>query len=186
MKISTSQLLNELKIQVQEHSHVAENLLHESEVKLNARASHESWSVLECLEHLNRYGNCYIPEISHRILASQTCPAPIFKSGILGNYFAQSMLPGEKLNKMKTFKSMDPINSQLDKRVVEEFIRQQQQLLELLEKARNIDLNKVKTNISISKLVKLKLGDTFRFMIYHNARHISQAEKIFTLKAVCI
>ncbi|PQA95300.1 hypothetical protein B0A69_06230 [Chryseobacterium shigense] len=176
--MSASKLLDQLKIQVQEHSQLAKNLLHESEVKLNSRASHESWSVLECLEHLNRYGNFYIPGISHRISASKTSPSPVFKPGILGNYFAQSMLPKEKLNKMKTFKNMDPINSQLDKRVVEEFIRQQDQLLELLTKARNIDLNKVKTSISISKLIKLKLGDTFRFVIYHNERHILQIKKI--------
>ncbi|RXM56703.1 hypothetical protein BOQ60_25350, partial [Chryseobacterium sp. CH1] len=31
-----------------------------------------------------------------------------------------------------------------------------------------IDLEKTKTSISISKLIKLKLGDTFRFVIYHN------------------
>lgn len=186
MKISTSQLLNELKIQTQEHMLFAENLLQETDEKLNSRISHESWSVLECLEHLNRYGNFYIPEIGHRISSSATSQTSSFKPGILGNYFAQSMLPKERLNKMKTFKSMNPINSQLDKNVVKEFIRQQQQLLELLEKARNIDLNKVKTNISISKLVKLKLGDTFRFVIYHNARHISQAGKTFSLKAVWV
>lgn len=178
MKISTSLLLNELKIQTQEHILFAENLLQETDEKLNSRISHESWSVLECLEHLNRYGNFYIPEISHRISSSTTSHTSSFKPGILGNYFTQSMLPREKLNKMKTFKNMNPINSQLDKNVVEEFIRQQLRLLELLKKARNIDLNKVKTNISISKLVKLKLGDTFRFVIYHNARHILQAERV--------
>jgi len=73
---------------------------------------------------------------------------------------------------------MNPINSQLDKEVVNEFIKQQYQLIELLEKAKNIDLNAAKTNISISRLIKLKLGDTFRFVIYHNVRHIRQAENI--------
>ncbi|MDP9961619.1 DinB family protein [Chryseobacterium lathyri] len=180
MKIPASQLLDELKTLTKEHLQYTENLLRQSDDKLNSRMSNESWSVLECLEHLNRYGNFYIPEISHRISSSKTSPTPVFKPGMLGNYFAQSMLPKEKLNKMKTFKNMNPVHSQLDKEVIKEFIKQQCQLIELLEKAKETDLNTVKTSISISKLIRLKLGDTFRFVVYHNLRHIRQAENILS------
>ncbi|WP_349644515.1 DinB family protein [Chryseobacterium herbae] len=177
--MSTSQLLDELKTLTQAHIKYAENLLKETDEKLNSRISDGSWSVLECLEHLNRYGDFYIPEITQRISSSKTSPANAFKPGLLGNYFAKSMLPKDKLNKMKTLKSMDPINSQLDKSVVEKFIRQQSQFLDLLEKAVSVDLNTIKTSVSISKLIKIKLGDTFRFVIYHNDRHILQAERVF-------
>lgn len=178
MKRSTPQLLDELKALTLAHLKYAETLLQETDKKLNSRISEGSWSVLECLEHLNRYGDFYIPEINQRISSSKTSPAPAFKPGFLGNYFAKSMEPKDKLNKMKTLKSMDPINSQLDKRVVETFITQQNQFLDLLEKAANVDLNLVKTSISISKLIKIKLGDTFRFVIYHNQRHIHQAQSV--------
>jgi hypothetical protein len=178
MKISTSQLLNELQTLTQDHIQYAEKLWEQPDEKLNSRVSNDSWSVLECLEHLNRYADFYIPEISKRISSSETSSTSVFKPGILGNYFAQSMLPKEKLNKMKTFKNMNPINSQLDKNVVKEFIKQQNQLIELLQKANHINLNKVKTSISISKLINLRLGDTFRFVIYHNKRHLQQAERV--------
>lgn len=178
MKISTIQLLEELKDRTENHLQYAQTLLQKPENELNFRISTDSWSVLECLEHLNRYGDFYIPEISHRISSSATSPQATFKPGILGNYFAQSMLPKEKLNKMKTLKAMNPIHSQLNKDVLNEFVKQQQLLLELLEKAQHIDLGKTKTSISISKLITLKLGDTFRFVIYHNERHIAQVERI--------
>ncbi|OCA71837.1 hypothetical protein BBH99_13635 [Chryseobacterium contaminans] len=184
MKISTTALLEELKRRTEQHLQYAETLLLKSENELNFRISDDSWSVLECLEHLNRYGDFYIPEISRRISSSATSPKADFKPGILGNYFAKSMLPKEKLNKMKTLKAMNPIHSQLNKDVVNEFIKQQQQLLELLEKASHINLEKTKTAISISKLITLKLGDTFRFVIYHNARHIAQAKKVLKNEAV--
>lgn len=178
MKYSTEALLNELKNRTQQHLQYAEMLLQKPENKLNFRISFDSWSTLECLEHLNRYGDFYIPEISHTILGSQTNPQPFFTPGILGNYFAKMMLPKEKLNMMKTPKAMNPIRSELNKAVVEKFVIQQKQLLELLEKAHHIDLGKTKTGISISKLIKLKLGDTFRFVIYHNERHVEQAKKV--------
>ena len=58
-----------------------------------------------------------------------------------------------------------------------EFIEQQEKLLQLLEAARTVDLNKASCAISISKWIKLKLGDTFLFFIAHQYRHILQAER---------
>ena len=178
MKISTATLLKELTGRTEKHLQYAGTLLLKPENMLNFRITADSWSILECLEHLNRYGNFYIPEISHRISSSATSPKADFKPGILGNYFAGSMLPKEKLNKMKTLKGMNPIRSQLNKEVINEFIQQQKQLLDLLKKAEYVNLEKTKTAISISKLITLKLGDTFRFVIYHNARHMVQIENI--------
>lgn len=178
MTISTENLINELIELTQEHLAFAESLLLKTDTELNKRLTNESWSVLECLKHLNFYGNFYLPEIKNRIETSTTKATTEFKSGWLGNYFAQSMLPKEKLNKMKAFKSMNPIHSSLSKNTVTVFIDQQKQLLDLLNASRNVNLNKVKTSISITTLIKLKLGDTFRFFIYHNKRHIVQAQKV--------
>lgn len=148
--------------------------------ELNHRNAPGSWSILECLEHLNRYGDFYIPEIGNRIKMAQNSDNEVFNSGWLGNYFALSMLPGEngKLNKMKTFKSMNPIHTTLDRQVLSRFLDQQKQMLDLLDKARRVDLSKVKTAISISKLIKLRLGDTFRVVVYHNQRHMKQADRV--------
>lgn len=181
MKISTLKLISELRKITEDNIQFAETLLNKSDSELNFRTSAESWSVLECLEHLNRYGNFYIPEINNRIAASKFPPKTEFSSGILGNYFAESMLPKEKLNKMKTFKTMNPIHSKLNKDVVSEFINQQNQLLILLEKSRQINVEKTKTSISISNLIKLKLGDTFRFVIFHNLRHVEQAKNVLNI-----
>lgn len=182
MKISTSELLDELKNRTKEHLEFAAMLSLKQEDDLNFRISEDSWSVLECLEHLNRYGAFYIPEINRNINSAGKFSRSYFKPGILGNYFAKSMLPKENLNKMKTLKATNPIHSQLDKSTIDIFIQQQGKLLELLEEAKFIDLEKTKTGISISKLIKLKLGDTFRFVIYHNARHIEQIKRILMHK----
>ncbi|WP_312389129.1 DinB family protein [Chryseobacterium sp.] len=178
MKISSSELLENLKNITLDNIAFVENRLTRSDADLNFRISDESWSILECIEHLNRYGDFYIPEIESRIVSSKKTSSFSFTSGILGNYFAKSMYPKVKMNKMKTFKSMNPIHSQLNKDVLTEFLEQQNKLLILLEKAKNVDLNKTKTNISISKLIKLRLGDTFRFVIYHNLRHIEQVKTV--------
>src|SRR5690606_31410629 len=124
------------------------------------------------------YGDFYLPQIENKILNSNTKPEIEFESGFLGNYFAKSMLPKEKLNKMKTFKDKNPLNAALDKTVIDKFMNQQIKLLELLTQSRNVSLSKVKINTSISSLIKLKLGDTFQFYINHIIRHLKQIDKI--------
>ena len=129
---------------------------------------------------MNLYGNFYLPEIESKIKNSTTKSESEFKSGFLGNYFAKSMLPKDKLNKMKTFKDKNPLNANLDKSVIDKFIEQQVKLLDLLSQSRNVSLNKVKIQTSISSLIKLKLGDTFQFFINHIIRHLKQIERIET------
>ena len=73
---------------------------------------------------------------------------------------------------------MDPADSPLDPSVLDKFIHQQEQLLQLLEVSRQTDLTGVKTSISISKWIKLRLGDTLRVVVYHNLRHVVQAQKL--------
>lgn len=145
---------------------------------MNFKIYDNEWSVLECIEHLNKYSEYYLPEIKKSIQHAQSPCQLYFKSGLLGNYFAKSMLPKKKLNKMKTFKSMNPIGSKLDKSVLINFQNHQYLTLELLEQAKTVCLTKNKTGISISKWIKIRLGDTLRVVIYHNLRHLLQAEKI--------
>ena len=179
MQLKATDLIFNLIDLTNHHIIIAEKLKTKSDITLNWKAHRESWSVLECLEHLNLYGHFYIPTIKSAIMKSKTTREEMFKSGILGNYIAESMLPKAKLNKMKTFKDKNPINSDLDKKIIDQFIAQQMQLIHLLEQSKKISLNKTKTKISISKWIKLKLGDTFRFVINHNIRHFKQIERIF-------
>lgn len=177
MKIRSEELIQDLIERTRQNINKAELLKTKTDDALNYKLAPQSWSALECLEHLNLYGRFYLPEIAKQIDQSRYPKETDFKSGLLGNYFANSLLPKEKLNKMSTFKSMNPLNSKLGRSVIDNFLEQQIQMLELLNKVHHISLNKTKTGISISRFIKLKLGDTFRVVIYHNQRHIEQAER---------
>ncbi|MFO7721089.1 MAG: DinB family protein [Gillisia sp.] len=182
MKIRTEELIFDLIERTKHTFNKAERLKSIPIEKLNSRPSAESWSALECLEHLNLYGEYYLPEIRNRIKNSKFQPEEFFYSGLLGNYFSKSMLPKENLKKIKTFKDKDPIGSQLDLSTLKRFLEQQKTLMELLEHSKNVSLNKTKTAISISRFIKLKLGDTFRVLVYHNQRHLIQAQKALGAK----
>ncbi|WP_339713694.1 DinB family protein [uncultured Kriegella sp.] len=178
MKVASKELLADLIERTENCMTEAENLYTKSKEELNYKSSPHTWSILECIEHLNRYGDFYLPEIANRMAKSSALPAVNFYAGLLGDYFAKSMLPKEKPNKMKTFKDKNPNGLSLNKTSIERFLSQQKTLLELLHRAKGVNLNKTKTAISISKFIKLRLGDTFRVVVYHNQRHLVQVNNV--------
>ncbi len=178
MKLNTEELIAELIEQTRININKVEKFRELSESELNHKGNIEKWSVLECIEHLNLYGVFYNPEIRKSIEKSISKPSETFKSGIIGNYFVKTMLPKKKLNKMKTSKDKNPLGSSLNINVIDRFLSQQKEFLELIKKSKNVNLTKTKTAISISKLIEMRLGDTFRFIVAHNKRHITQAENV--------
>lgn len=182
MKILSHVLLDDLSASTQKIlDHTASQLETLSSSQLNWKPASDQWSILECLQHLNLYGEFYLPAIQKAIRQGKPAPAKhVFKSGLLGNYFAQSMLPkaGKVTNKMKTFKDKDPQRSQLPAHVLATFIQQQKDFLRLLQEARRVDLNQAKTPITLTSWIQLKLGDTFRFVINHHLRHFVQIETL--------
>lgn len=150
--------------------------------QLNWKPDIHSWSISECLEHIVLSGQFYINEITNSFLSHKPENEPIninFKPGLIGNYSAKSMKPGnsgEIKNKMKTFKRMEPGKSGIDaKKLFTDFGKYQDDLILLIEKARYYNLNTIKINSSIGRIIRFKLGDAFRFVIAHNQRHIQQA-----------
>ncbi len=154
-----------------------EELLKVSLNDLNKKEDSKSWSALECISHLNIYGRFYIPEIENALEKASISTSNNFKSGFLGGYFVNLIKPKEKLNPMKTLDKFNPIGSELNKEVLITFKEQQNKMLALLPKAAEVNLTKAKTAVSISKLIKMRLGDTLQFVIYHNQRHLIQAKK---------
>lgn len=177
MKQNSSRLIDQLITLTHLFIDEVEALQDESLTHLNYKQDKLTWSVLETLEHLNLYGDFYIPEISNCIKESSFKGVDDFKSGVLGGYFVNILKPREKLNTMKTLKDKNPNGSKLDKATLERFLNQQKQMLSLLKRARQVDLTKTKTAISISKWIKLRLGDTLGVVVFHNERHIEQVKR---------
>lgn len=68
---------------------------------------------------------------------------------------------------------MNPLDTKLDSVTLDIFLKQLHQALTMLEESKAVSLNKTKVSISISKHLKLKLGDTFLF--YLSQRKTSSA-----------
>lgn len=136
------------------------------------------WSVTQVLEHLNSYGNYYLIAIE-RSLEQDKPASKVFKPGWIGDYFTKLMKPGENgtiRHKMQSPKDHRPHSHPDAFPVLTTFLEQQHYLLELLEKAKTKNIGKIRTPVSIARLIKLKVGDVFRFLIAHEQRHFVQIE----------
>lgn len=177
MTFSSNDLLKDLKDKTRELITIAENNFSNLTTEaLNKRPAPDAWSIAECLEHLNRYAEYYHVTMNQKMEAASHLAKPKFRSGIIGNYFTNVMqVKNGKLTKMSSPQDKNPIHSEIPEGIVDRFLDHQKELLRLLDKAQSANLAKVRIPITIFPWLKLKLGDTFRFSVNHNERHVLQA-----------
>ncbi len=143
--------------------------------QLNRKPGPDSWSILECLEHLNRYSRYYNPALAKAIAANAGAGnEQSISYSWLGKKSVDMVRP-ENMKKHKTVKHMNPNNSHLSHNTIQEFLQHQTELLNLLHAAKTANLNKKAVPVEFFKLLKLRIGETLEFVIVHQERHLQQA-----------
>jgi hypothetical protein len=150
------------------------------------KLNESSWSINEVFAHLNEYAKYYHTSFITRIDKTRfRTPRINFISSPLGKSAWQSMKLGNAKNvkrKFKTLKAYNPIYdlTLLSGSEIAEFEKGQLELLDIIEKSREVSLRKVKIPISISTLIRFRLGDALLFVVYHNERHVQQALNVIS------
>lgn len=179
MEVNSEEFLDELKMEAEKIILKVIKIKHLSFEQLNF-SDENSWNILECIEHMNLYHDYYIPEIRNAIQHSKFDRTFMFKKGWFGNYSAKVMLPkkeGEVNTPMSTFKDMNPKGKNLEITVIDKFLSQMEQLKQLIEEARKVNLRRTKVKLTI-RILRFSLGDTLHFILNHNRRHLIQIQKL--------
>lgn len=153
-----------------------------AEYELSRYPKDGGWNALECIAHLNIFASHYNKEFKKQVDEGKARTGADYKPGLLGGRTAESMLPdsqGRLSLPMPTLKRMNPKHKKLDISVIARFLDKERELLELLLRMEDIDLNLNSCKLTIP-LLKFSLGDTLRFHIYHNERHLQQANRLLT------
>ena len=179
--MTTNQLLSTLQSNIHALVETVETeFMPLSDQVLNTKEAPGRWSILECLEHLNRYSRYYNTALARAIARTKTQlqfrDEPV-RSTWLGRKFIAMVHPSNA-KKQKAFKSMNPAQSVLDRSVIDEWMHHQEQRLELLTAARSINLNQSHVPIEFFKWLRLNVGDTFQLLVCHEQRHMLQALRV--------
>lgn len=171
-------VIEEIEGYVNSHLSFAKDLKALSKEQLHKKPENDGWNILQCIEHLNRYGDFYLAEIESKIKSAKPLlEEKSFKAGFWGKQFTKMMLPKKGMIKMKTFADKNPDDNQLNAEVIDKFIEQQIRWLDILSFCEKIDLNKNSCRLTLP-LLKMDMGSTLQFVIYHNERHVVQAKRL--------
>ncbi|MGB3800065.1 MAG: DinB family protein [Lewinella sp.] len=173
---STTELLDRLQSRIEENLLLARKLAQLPTDQLRKRPAPGSWNALECLEHLNRLNAPYHERIFAALDNAGSRPAvATFTSGWIGNKMAASMKPVPGTKAVPTLKKMNPAGAVLDRSILDRFLADERQLRGFIDRARNVNLNRVKIRSPLVWILRLRLGDTLRLLTYHDWRHLEQA-----------
>lgn len=177
--MNTTTLLSQLQNQVQQlKATVSSEFLPLDAAALNFKPHATGWSILECLEHLNRYSRFYLPHFEQAVAnaSAPALPQPVRYSW-MGKKSLDLVNPSN-VKKHKTLKHMNPHNSQLSASVLNEFLQHQDALLQLLQRAAKADLNKKTIPVEFFRLLKMRTAEAFEFIVLHEQRHVLQAKRV--------
>ncbi|MDX1430116.1 MAG: DinB family protein [Rhodothermales bacterium] len=177
MKSITHPHLIELARFVNEASGLATRLRKElTPSQLRWRSSAEVWSVADCFDHLISTGYLYYPRLEDAIdMASTENIGAEYEPSVLSKLFIWTVSPDAGI-KVTAFQPFEPKHVGEDVRIMDMFIDQQAELIELLRAADGVDINSGK--FTTPGLVRLTVGEGLTMVVQHQRRHVLQIQSV--------
>ncbi|GAB5521669.1 MAG: hypothetical protein RhofKO_39200 [Rhodothermales bacterium] len=139
----------------------------------------KSWSIDECFEHLAIAGELYAPVVEDALTthSASSKPAP-FKPTWFGKLFLQLVKPNGRI-KIKTLPVFQPTApSSVASDALDRFWTQHERIGQYLYRADGLPLNSIRIVSPASSLVKLTLGEVLTMLVWHEKRHLRQAQRL--------
>ncbi len=152
--------------------------------QINWKPDAKTWSIGQCFEHLIITNSLYFPAIqkvidgNHHNNFFSKIP---FSTNLIAVLMKNSLKP-EQPRKMKTFKIFEPTTSNISNTIFEDFAENNQELIRMIEAAKDLDIHKIKIAEPLNVALNLRLDDAFEILMLHEKRHFLQAERILRTK----
>ncbi len=166
---------------LEESDREARALLSElDEERFNWRPDERSWSVAQCLDHLNVANRLYVESMGNAVEAAQRRGAmrrgPL-QPGFLGRWFVRSLDPSSR-RRLPAPREIVPAARKSRDEVGEEWTCVQGQVRDLLQQAAPLDLNGTRFVNPFLPLVRFSVGTGFQVIETHERRHLQQARRV--------
>jgi hypothetical protein len=151
-----------------------------SSAQLNWKPSAERWSIAQCFDHLITSNKGYLPIIENvRAGTKQTRfveRLPVLP-GLAGKLLIKSLDPAST-RKLKAPKNFQPAQSDISAGIIDDFISQQEQVIEGMKSTSHLDLEKIIITSPALSFVAYSLMDGYRVIVTHERRHLQQAKRV--------
>jgi DinB family protein len=148
--------------------------------RFNWRPDERSWSVAQCLDHLNVANRVYLA--SMRPAVEDARRRGVSRRGsihppMLERWFVRTLEPPPKF-RLPAPRKIVPALRKTRAEVSEEWERTQADLADLLREAAPLDLNAARFKNPFLPLVHFRVGTGFLVIETHERRHLLQAQKV--------
>lgn len=152
-----------------------------SDEQIRWKPLENSWNIQEVFAHLNKFAGYYHETFKKCIQKTRfKTPSENFISSPLGRSAWASMKLGNANNVKRKFKAQRLNNPMFEKSLIsgqdtQDLIKHLNELNYIFDLSSTVNIRKVKIPISISKIIRFRLGDALLYVVYHNQRHVQQA-----------
>jgi len=148
--------------------------------QLNWKPNAESWGIGQCFDHLMTANESYFPIIEQIIKGEK--PRTFWESlPVLPTFFGWMLikyLSPESTKKLKAPDVFKPSSSDIDPNIINNFVRQQNQLTFLMKQTTELDLRHTKITSPALRFVTYSLIDAYTIIVVHEKRHLQQARRV--------
>jgi len=148
--------------------------------QLNWKPNVDRWSVGQCLDHLMTGNKHFFPILDSIVSATKKTVfmerIPLLP-GVWGKLLIKSLNP-KNTRKMKARPNFQPASSDLPSNIVHQFIDQQGEFADWMDKMKDMDLDRIIITSPAMKLMTYSVMDGYRFLVLHEQRHLQQAQRV--------
>lgn len=142
--------------------------------------SPETWSVAQCIDHLNATARAYLPSldegIADAIRRGLYAEGP-FSSNWIGRLFVWTLEPPPRF-RARAPASFLPAPARSRAEIMAGFRGYQVQLVDRLRQASGLDLARARVASPVARWLRLPLGAGFALTAAHQRRHLWQARQL--------
>ena len=145
----------------------------------SARPAPTSWSVAECVAHLNLTSRAFLPHIRDGLRRAREIPGPAprrYRRDPLGWLLWRTMGPPVRL-RVGTAAPFVPVDTPGPESLIPEFEALQREQIECVEAADGLPLNRVRIASPFDERVHYNLYSCLSILPRHQLRHLWQAER---------
>jgi hypothetical protein len=148
--------------------------------RFNWRPDEHSWSVAQCLDHLNAASRAYLAPmrvaVEHARRAGSARRGPL-RPGVVGRWFVATLEPPPK-RRLPAPKKIVPAARKGRSEVMAEWGKLQAEVKALLQESAGLDLNGTRFVNPFLPLLRFSLATGFQVIAAHERRHLWQAARV--------
>lgn len=146
--------------------------------QLNWKPDPGAWSIGQCLEHLYITNEVYCQSISKSLAGHPIRVVEEIRPGWFGRWFIRNYIePSSRTKRARAPKKIKP-GANIDSSILDRFLDSNRRARELVHRARNYDVNRIRFENPFVSLIRFTVGTGFEILSKHEQRHLLQAERV--------